>query len=192
MNKISFFLISILLLIFSCDEGKKNQMAFTDEESEEMELKLIQVQDEAELSRNFSDLKYNIEISELLINDWVNNPSRSDNRNKAKLKEIMNKTYPELKDKINLNRIYLERTELEELDVVLFDDIDSLFGLYKEIEYILPDLESGQDFEKVFIAGTILGEEMRPLAEKIKRKLQYLSDSHNFYRKKKIKKADQE
>ena len=111
--------------------------------------------------RAIENLRHEVAHSVMLARQWVYIQSREDEPEKAELRHLVNKTIP---NQINEIEKYSESWTEQERE--LFQDvkveIDNLFLMYENIEYMLPDFASYEDPQNVMRAELLMeqGEEV--------------------------------
>ncbi|MFZ6050443.1 SpoIIE family protein phosphatase [Halocola ammonii] len=111
--------------------------------------------------RAIENLRHEVARSVMLARQWVYIQSREDEPEKAELRHLVNKTIP---SQINEIEKYSESwTEQErELFQSVKVEIENLFLMYENIEYMLPDFASYEDPQNVMRAELLMeqGEEV--------------------------------
>jgi len=99
-----------------------------------------------------NELKLKMVTSEKLINNWVNFQSSATNNDKVQLNKLTNEGYPEIKNKLENLSVNWGEEEKQKL-VEIFEAVNNLFGEHEIVKQFLPDFESYNDANNVFLAN---------------------------------------
>jgi serine phosphatase RsbU (regulator of sigma subunit)/HAMP domain-containing protein len=116
----------------------------------------IQINDEITDVNNPSvasleELKLLTVRSKMLIFNWVYIQSQSDHPDKQKLKRLIERDYPYLEKKVKDLAIYWEAEDRKKIKQV-FVSLSELFELHRDAISLLPDWDSYEDAQNIFLA----------------------------------------
>lgn len=104
------------------------------------------------------ELKFLAVRSKMLIFNWVYFQSSSTHPDKVKLIRLIENEYPTIKTKITKLSQNWEEKDIKKT-VVLFQEIEGLFEMHKEVMGYLPDFESYEEATNQFLANAMIGDD---------------------------------
>ena len=107
---------------------------------------------------SLEELKLLTVRSKMLIFNWVYIQSQSDHPDKQKLKRLIKRDYPFLTTKIKGLAINWDKEDFRQIKIVC-DQLSELFELHDEVMMLLPDWDSYEESESLFMAKFYIGDD---------------------------------
>ena len=105
---------------------------------------------------SLEELKLLTVRSKMLIFNWVYIQSQSDHPDKKKLNILIERDYPFLIKKVKKLAVKWEAKDQKKIKKV-FDKLSELFELHEEVILLLPDFDSYEDPQSLFVAKYYIG-----------------------------------
>lgn len=105
---------------------------------------------------SLEELKLLTVRSKMLIFNWVYIQSQSDHPDKEKLNRLIERDYPYLAKRVKALAINWEKEDQKKIKLV-FVKLAELFELHKEVIMLLPDWDSYEDSQSLFVAKYYIG-----------------------------------
>jgi len=107
---------------------------------------------------SLEELKLLTVRSKMLIFNWAYIQSQSDHPDKQKLNRLIERNYPFLIKKVKKLAIHWDKKDQTKIKIV-FTKLSELFELHKEIIMLLPDWDSYEDSQSLFVAKFYIGDD---------------------------------
>jgi serine phosphatase RsbU (regulator of sigma subunit)/HAMP domain-containing protein len=107
---------------------------------------------------SLEELKLLTVRSKMLIFNWVYIQSQSDHPDKQKLNRLIERDYPFLIKKVKGLAINWDKTDQKKIKIV-FDKLAELLELHQEVIMLLPDWDSYEDSQSLFVAKFYIGDD---------------------------------
>ena len=107
---------------------------------------------------SLEELKLLTVRSKMLIFNWVYIQSQSDHPDKQKLNRLIERDYPFLIKKVKGLAIKWDKADQKKIKIV-FAKLSELFALHQEVIMLLPDWDSYEDSQSLFVAKFYIGDD---------------------------------
>jgi serine phosphatase RsbU (regulator of sigma subunit)/HAMP domain-containing protein len=107
---------------------------------------------------SLEELKLLIVRSKMLISNWAYIQSQSDHPDKKKLSRLIDRDYPHLKKKIEGLSGHWSASDRTKINAV-FTKLIELFAMNQEVIEVLPDFDSYEDPQNIFVAKYYIGDD---------------------------------
>ena len=106
---------------------------------------------------SLEELKLLTVKSKMLIFNWVYIQSQSDQPEKQKLIRLIDRDYPFLVKKVKGLSINWEKEDFKKIKIVC-QKLEELFEMHQEVIMLLPDWDSYEDSQSIFMANDYIGD----------------------------------
>jgi HAMP domain-containing protein len=107
---------------------------------------------------SLEELKLLTVRSKMLIFNWVYIQSQSDHPDKQKLNRLIERDYPFLIKKVKRLAVHWDKEDQKKIKIV-FEKLAELFELHQEVIMLLPDWDSYEDSQSLFVAKFYIGDD---------------------------------